>query len=110
MKVRNAIKKVKSHFKKQGIDINLALEAINGSSGRSLQTQERIPNEVMSNEYNYGFKLNLMYKDVKNAKTILESGALYKHFELILQGNENSQKDYTTIVKRIEKLNDETFQ
>ena len=97
-------------LKKQDIDLKIALEAINGSSGRSLQTQERIPNEVISNEYNYGFKLNLMYKDVKNAKTILESGALYKHFELILQGNENSQKDYTTIVKRIEKLNDETFQ
>ena len=96
-------------LKKQGIDINLALEAINGSSGRSLQTQERIPNEVISNEYNYGFKLNLMCKDVKNAKTILESGALYKHFELILQGNENSLSDYTTIVKELENLNDETF-
>ncbi len=96
-------------LKKQGVDPLKALEAINGSSGRSLQTQERIPNEVIINQYNYGFKLNLMCKDVKNAGPILESGILYKHFHSLLHESGNSQEDYTTIVKQIEKLNNETF-
>lgn len=96
-------------LKTQGIDIHLALEAINSSSGRSLQTQERIPNEVITNEYNYGFKLKLMCKDVINARPILQNGLYYKHFSSLLENDECSQKDYTTIVKRIEKLNGETF-
>lgn len=96
-------------LKKQGISPEIALEAINGSSGRSLQTQERIPNEVISDNYNYGFKLNLMYKDVLNATPILESGLFYQHMRSLLRGCEDIQDDYTTIVKRIEELNNETF-
>lgn len=47
-----------------GIAPEVAIEAINGSSGRSLQTEERIPKEVLSREFNYGFPLGLMLKDV----------------------------------------------
>ena len=96
-------------LKKQGVDPKIALEAINGSSGRSLQTQERIPNEVISNKYNYGFKLKLMCKDVTNARPLLESGLYYKHFNSLIQKGKNSAKDYTTIVKYIEKKNNKTF-
>lgn len=95
-------------LKKQGVDINLALEAINSSSGRSLQTQERIPNEIMTNEYDYGFKLDLMCKDVNNARPMLDDGLYYKHFNSVLQ-KLSSQEDYTTIVKYIEKKNKECF-
>ena len=61
-------------LKKHGIDPSTALQAINGSSGRSLQTQERIPKDVLTGKYNYGFKLNLMSKDVLNAADILKDG------------------------------------
>lgn len=47
-----------------GISPELALAAINGSSGRSLQTEERIPTEVLTREFAYGFPLGLMLKDV----------------------------------------------
>ena len=63
----------------------------------------------MSDEYNYGFKLKLMCKDVKNARPILGNGLYYNNFNVLLQKYESSPEDYTTIVKRIEKLNDETF-
>ncbi len=96
-------------LKKQAIDPGVALEAINDSSGRSLQTQVRIPTEVLTNEYNYGFKLNLMCKDVRNAEHILSDGVLFKHFDSILLPFANSTKDYTTIVKEIQKLNMEIF-
>jgi len=48
---------------KIGIAPEVAIEAINGSSGRSLQTEVRIPKEVLSREFNYGFPLKLMLKD-----------------------------------------------
>jgi len=47
-----------------GISPEVAVEAINGSSGRSLQTEERIPKEVLTREFDYGFPLGLMLKDV----------------------------------------------
>jgi len=47
-----------------GIAPEVAVEAINGSTGRSLQTEVRVPKEVLSREFNYGFPLGLMHKDV----------------------------------------------
>ncbi|CAE8641168.1 unnamed protein product, partial [Polarella glacialis] len=45
-----------------GVDPAVALEAINSSSGRSLQTEQRIPQEVLTGRFDYGFKLPLMAK------------------------------------------------
>ena len=47
-----------------GVAPDVALQAINGSSGRSLQTQERLPQAVLTRKFDYGFKLGLMLKDV----------------------------------------------
>lgn len=47
-----------------GVAPDVALQAINGSSGRSLQTQERLPQAVLTRTFDYGFKLGLMLKDV----------------------------------------------
>ena len=44
-----------------------SLAAINASSGRSLQTEVRLPEEVLSRKFDYGFKLGLMLKDVRIA-------------------------------------------
>merc|ERR1712238_247949 len=52
---------------KLGLAPEVAIDAINGSSGRSLQTEVRIPKEVLSREFNYGFPLKLMLKDVNIA-------------------------------------------
>lgn len=46
-----------------GIEPEIALNVINKSSGRSLMTEERMPNDIINNKFNYGFKLNLMKKD-----------------------------------------------
>ena len=79
---------------KFGVPPEVALNAINGSSGRSLQTEERLPKEVLSRKFvsaatvglvcdpcrdadvtdrcceqGYGFKLGLMLKDVTIALT-----------------------------------------
>jgi len=48
-----------------------ALEVINTSSGRSLQSEVRIPEEVISRKFDYGFKFSLMHKDVRIAENIV---------------------------------------
>ena len=55
-----------------GVDKNIALQAINKSSGRSLMTEERIPKHIIEYNYNYGFSLDLMNKDVNLALNIIK--------------------------------------
>ncbi|KAH8069473.1 3-hydroxyisobutyrate dehydrogenase [Aureococcus anophagefferens] len=49
---------------KLGVPMETALAAINAASGRSLVTEERIPNHVLSREFDFGFALDLMRKDI----------------------------------------------
>lgn len=53
-----------------------ALEVINASPGRSLQTQVRLPEEALTRRFGYGFKLGLMKKDCDTAADFLPSSAL----------------------------------
>ncbi|CAK9098963.1 unnamed protein product [Durusdinium trenchii] len=60
-----------------GVDPSVALEAINGSSGRSLQTEQRLPQDMerkfLTRRFGYGFKLPLMAKDCRIAAEVLET-------------------------------------
>lgn len=47
-----------------GLDVKLALDVINNSSGRSGSTQTKWPDFVLSNGYNSGFSMQLMVKDM----------------------------------------------
>ena len=58
---------------KLGVQTDVALDAISASSGRSLQTEVRIPNEVLTQKFDYGFKLGLMLKDVGIAVDCLKT-------------------------------------
>lgn len=49
---------------KLGVPMEKALAAINAASGRSLVTEERIPDHVLSREFDFGFSLDLMRKDI----------------------------------------------
>lgn len=55
-----------------GVNVGSALEAINHSSGRSLQTEVRLPTQVLNGRYRYGFDLELMLKDVRQAVAFLK--------------------------------------
>ena len=54
-----------------GVNVMATLDAINGSSGRSLQTEVRLPTQVLNGKYAYGFDLSLMLKDVRQARAFL---------------------------------------
>lgn len=65
---------------------NQALGVLNKSSGRSLQTEARIPEQVCTGKFSYGFKLGLMLKDVRIACGVVSSaaedaGAVETHFD-----------------------------
>merc|ERR1712224_148328 len=56
---------------KAGISPEKALQVINSSSGSSLQTQKRLPEEVLTRNFAYGFKLDLMKKDCQQASQFI---------------------------------------
>lgn len=89
-----------------GICPKVALNAINQSSGRSLQTEVRVPVEVLTGAYKYGFKLGLMQKDVSIA-----SPMLHETSTILLQTQHRLKRavekygedaDYTEVVKIVE--------
>ena len=59
-------------LRKLGIDPTRACAVINKSSGRSLMSEVRVPQDVLSGWFNYGFKLGLMQKDVNIAVDLLD--------------------------------------
>jgi len=104
-------------LKNMGVDPEVALSCINGSSGRSLQTEIRIPEEVVSGKFDYGFKLGLMRKDVRIGTGILEAGfpkasILRAASEIVEEATKEcgENSDYTTAVKYLEKLADTNLQ
>ena len=95
-----------------GVDVSKAIEAINGSSGRSLQTEVRIPVEVLPDRYNYGFNLGLMHKDVRQCRgfldAVLEAGPEERPWVAMTEGlfaahPAPETSDYTRIVEKFYK-------
>jgi len=94
-----------------GICPKIALDVINASSGRSLQTEVRIPTNVLTRDFNYGFKLGLMVKDFGICKDLLDNNfssvsILKIANDTLLKGmsTEGEDADYTAIVRYIEHL------
>lgn len=96
-------------LQKLGVDPSVALDAINGSSGRSLQTEQRLPQEVLTRRFGYGFKLPLMAKDCRIAADVLKempSAQLLPRSAQLVQDfakEHGPDADYTYVVKSIEK-------
>lgn len=85
-----------------GIDKELALKVINNSSGRSLMTEERIPKHIMEQNYNFGFSLGLMTKDVKLALNLIKNPIMFSQINSLLEKSLDKygyEADYTEICK-----------
>lgn len=101
---------------KWGVQPEVALNAINASSGRSLQTEVRIPTEVLTRRFDYGFKLGLMLKDVRIAvdgltacsstgESCNEFAALLPMVKNVMEksvGDQGYEADYTCVLRTIE--------
>lgn len=99
-------------LKRMGVDPSAALEVINKSSGRSLMSEDRVPQEVITGDFNYGFKLGLMAKDVSIATELMDEyfpqAQVYRrtlkvHEDAMAAGTVNYDSDYTEIVKHQER-------
>jgi len=106
-------------LRKMGVDPAKALEVINKSSGRSLMSEQRIPQEVLTGDFNYGFKLGLMAKDVGIAADLMDeyfpAAEVYRrtlktHYDAMAAGTVSFDSDYTEIVKHQENKAGVTLQ
>lgn len=99
-------------LKDYGIDIELALKVINKSSGRSLMSLERFPKHIIEGNYNYGFSLELMEKDIKIADSLINEKIMFRNTLVILDKYNKKYKidkdtDYTELTKFYFYINNE---
>jgi len=97
---------------KWGVQPEIALNAMNTSSGCSLKTEERLPEEVLSRKFDYGFKLGLMLKDVRtavddvlSAEESCHEGSILPLVKRLLEKYTDDQgydADYTRIARTLE--------
>eukprot|EP00966_Prymnesium_polylepis_P095206 2204568-Prymnesium_polylepis.1 len=95
-------------LKRYGVDPATALEAINGGSGMSLQTT-RLPDNVLSGKFAYGFALGLMRKDCSIAGSLVASQTpsatlIPRVVELVGEAEAafGAEADYTQIAQLLE--------
>lgn len=95
-------------LKKYGVEPSVALDVINSSSGMSLQSQ-RLPQYVLSRNFDFGFQLALMRKDCGIAADMVESltpsATLIPEVRRILEIAEaqyGGNVDYTYVAKLLE--------
>lgn len=89
----------------QWTSLDTACHIIAQSSGRSLMTEERIPQDVLSGRFHYGFTAQLMLKDVRNALIMWPDDedipAVFEDVEASLAETvkqEGPHADYTRVV------------
>ena len=90
-----------------GVEPDIALDVINSSSGRSLATQERVPQEVLTGKFGFGFKLPLMAKDCRIASSLMSEyfpeATLLPEISNLMNAAESTEwgkiGDYTEVVK-----------
>jgi 3-hydroxyisobutyrate dehydrogenase-like beta-hydroxyacid dehydrogenase len=101
---------------KLGLDLGVALQTINQSSGQSFSTHYKFPTFVLPNTFNSGFSLDLLLKDVKMVTTIAQdtkvpvllAAVVEQIYEAASLTGEKNQ-DHTEIVKFLEKLSDSSL-
>ena len=104
-------------LKKYGIPLDVALKAINTSSGRSWVTQQRIPEHVLTRGFDYGFSLGLLCKDVDTCMGMLQESSLpapsLRSTRELIQIAKNilgDESDHLEIAKIIEDWSGETIE
>lgn len=96
-----------------GLDPEVVLEVVNGSSGRSGSTESKWPTFVLSQRYDSGFRLRLMLKDMRIAVGLAEeigTAAPLSRASTELWGEAAdalpADADHTEIVRWLESLDD----
>lgn len=96
--------------KKFGLDPSVMVDALNASTGMNNSTQKKFKQYVLSREFNSGFRLDLMVKDLTIALGLAENGHVSAPFAALCremwEGGLNSGlgPDHTEIAQLSEQL------
>jgi len=95
---------------KAGLNPQTMIDILNVSSGRNSATQEKFEQSILNRRFDYGFKTNLAYKDIKFYLELAEKlnvpvflgnsiGTFWNY--IFTQGG--SDEDNTCVIKYIEE-------
>jgi 3-hydroxyisobutyrate dehydrogenase-like beta-hydroxyacid dehydrogenase len=94
---------------KAGVDASTLIDAINAGTGRNSATQDKFPQSILPRTFDYGGKLQTMYKDValcfEEARAMevpmwVGASVVQLWFQAMVEGR--AQDDYTTLIRMIE--------
>lgn len=96
--------------KSLGLDLSLALDTINQSSGQSFSTHYKFPNFVLPRTFNSGFGLELLLKDVRMVTAMAKdqhipvalAGLVEQLYETANLSLDEEKPDHTEVVKFLE--------
>lgn len=93
---------------KAGLDPTVMLDVLNASSGRNTATTDKFPRSVLNRSFNYGFRANLLCKDVRLCKEFADQhGAPFAIGTAVAKLWENAaaelgDRDFTRVVELFE--------
>ena len=93
---------------KAGLDAAVMIDVLNASSGQNTATKDKYPRSILNRKFNYGFRTDLLLKDVRLCKAFADEmgvnlrvgEAVIKTWELAEPQYANA--DYTNLVKVLE--------
>ncbi len=95
---------------KAGLDPQMMVDVINAGSGRNSATQDKIPRCVIPRNFNFGFALALLNKDIRLCMEEADAmgipmiiGNAVRQLLTITLASEGQSADMTEIVKAVEK-------
>jgi 3-hydroxyisobutyrate dehydrogenase-like beta-hydroxyacid dehydrogenase len=94
---------------KAGLDPEIMLKVINESTGRNSATEDKFPRSILPRTFDWGFKTNLMYKDVRLCLEQAEMlgvpmwvGNAVRQLWAYAVSQGGGPRDFTTIIQYIE--------
>jgi 3-hydroxyisobutyrate dehydrogenase len=106
-------------LKKNDVDLHKALEAINESSGRSWSSMQRMPDNILTRKFDYGFSLGLHRKDVESAYSLMQTEGGVMNAPMMSQTRLmmsvavkelGEDADHVEVAKLVERWNDVTLE
>jgi len=94
---------------KAGLDPTVMIDVLNASSGQNTATKDKYPRSILNRTFNYGFRTDLLLKDVRLCKAFAdELGVKLRVGEAVigtweLAEPEFAHADYTNLVKVLER-------
>ena len=94
---------------KAGLDPEIMLKVINGSTGRNSATEDKFPRSILPRTFDWGFKTDLIYKDLKLCLEQAEIlgvpmwvGNAVRQLWAYAVSQGGGPRDFTTIIQYIE--------